>query len=204
MKKTRLEAFSDGVFAIVITLLVLELKPEGGGSGWQMFLHIWPKLVVYALSFVLVGLYWVAHHNMLHFVEKTDRGFLWLNLLLLMVVAFIPYPTALLGATHADESSIWIYGVTLALTNIVGTGLWYYAARKRRLVSAGLSEEFVRFVYKLHLGPVLIYGVAMAMAPLWRPGSLVLIALVPLFYILPNPFLEKRIAPIAALQRGEG
>ncbi len=194
MNKNRLEAFSDGVFAIVITLLVLEIRPDlSVTGGWAMFRHALPHILIYALSFVMVGLYWVAHHNMLHFVARIDRGFLWWNLLLLLVVAFIPFPAALLGATGADAGALRVYCATLALTNVLGTILWAHATRGRRLAQAGLPGGFARFVVRLHLVPVLFYAVAAAVAGPWRWLSLVLIALVPAFYVLPNPFIDRRV-----------
>jgi len=194
MNKTRLEAFSDGVFAIVITLLVLDIRPDlPGGTGWAMFVHAGPKILIYALSFILVGLYWVSHHNMLHFVEHTDRLFLWLNLLLLLVVAFIPYPAALLSSTHADTGSLCIYVATLSLANLLGAAVWFHATKGHRLVSNRIPPDFVKFVYVIHLAPVGVYLLAGLLAWQFREASLFLVALVPGFYVLPNPFIDRRV-----------
>jgi uncharacterized membrane protein len=194
MNKTRLEAFSDGVFSIVITLLVLDIRPEGaGGSGWEMFVHAGPKILVYVLSFILVGLYWVSHHNMLHFIERTDRLFLWLNLFLLLVVAFIPYPASLVSNTHAEASSIAIYTTTLILANILGAALWHHATKAHHLVSNRLPPDFARFILVVHLTPVAIYALAGLLAWQLRGASLLLLALVPAFFVLPNPFLDRRV-----------
>ena len=73
MTKARLEAFSDGVFGVAITLLVLDVRIEGGGTGWEMLSREWHHILVYLLSFVIVGVYWVAHHNMMHFITATDK-----------------------------------------------------------------------------------------------------------------------------------
>jgi uncharacterized membrane protein len=205
MNKSRLEAFSDGVFAIVITLLVLDIRPDvPGGTGWAMFVHAGPKILIYALSFILVGLYWVSHHNMLHFVEHTDRLFLWLNLLLLLVVAFIPYPAALLSSTHADTGSLCIYVATLSLANILGAAVWFHATKGHRLVSSRIPADFVRFVYIIHLAPVGVYFLAGLLAWQLKGVSLFLVALVPAFYVLPNPFIERRVrAAHAAIKKTE-
>jgi uncharacterized membrane protein len=194
MTKGRLEAFSDGVFAVAITLLILDVRPEGDGlTGWQMLSHDWHKILVYLLSFVIVGVYWVAHHHMMHFITGTDRALLWLNLLLLLAIVFIPYAAALLSASHADASAIRIYGSTLILTNLAGTALWSYATWNRRLVHATTPAAFVRFVLMIHTAPVLVYGLAIALASWNRSVSFVLFALVPAFFILPNPWLQRRI-----------
>ena len=97
MEKSRLEAFSDGVFAIVITLLILDIRfPEVEYSQFAATLvSVLPRILAYVMSFIIIGLYWVIHHNSMHAIKKTDRGFLWLNILLLLCVSFIPFPTSL-------------------------------------------------------------------------------------------------------------
>lgn len=193
MTKGRLEAFSDGVFGVAITLLILNVQPEGGGSGWQMLSHEWHHILVYVLSFVVVGIYWVAHHHIMHFITATDRTLLWLNLMLLMFVVFIPYVAALLSADPIDASSIRIYGATLILINLSGTALWVYATRNHRLVNPALPSSSVRLVLYLNNAPIPVYGLAIGLAG-WHPMiSLALFALVPAFFILPNSWREKRI-----------
>lgn len=194
MTKGRLEAFSDGVFAVAVTLLILDVRPIGVDlTGWQMLSHDWHKILVYLLSFVVVGVYWVAHHHMMHFVTAVDRTLLWINLLLLLTIVFTPYVAALLSASHADPSAIRIYGSTLILINLAGTALWGYATGHRRLVNPAMPSSFVRFVFCVHTAPILVYGLAIALAS-WHPSiSLSLFAVVPAFFILPNPWLQKRI-----------
>jgi uncharacterized membrane protein len=195
MSKGRLEAFSDGVFAVAITLLILDVRPEGHGlGGWEMFRHDWHHILIYVLSFVIVGVYWVGHHHMMHFVTATDRTFLWINLLFLMIIVFIPYVASLLSATNADAGAIRIYGASLILANLTSSTLWFYACRKHRLVPESLSPAFARFVLQINTAPVLVYGVAIVLAGSLRFVSLVMFALVPAFFILPNPFLTNRIA----------
>lgn len=120
MPKRRIEAFSDGVFAIVITLLALELKPaHAGTSALEMMVDAEPKILAFVLSFVIIGTYWVAHHRMLHFVESVDRNLLWLNLRLLMIITFMPYPTALIGVTHGAAAALRLYAATLVAANVM-------------------------------------------------------------------------------------
>lgn len=204
MTKGRLEAFSDGVFAVAITLLILDVRPEGDGlTGWQMLTHDWHKILVYLLSFVIVGVYWVAHHHMMHFITGTDRTLLWLNLLLLLAIVFVPYVAAMLSASHADASAIRIYGSTLILTNLAGTALWSYATWNRRLVHATMPTAFVRFVLMIHTAPVLVYGLAIALASWHRSMSFVLFTLVPAFFILPNPWLQRHIRHASEAVHGQ-
>jgi uncharacterized membrane protein len=129
---------------------------------------------------------------MMHFITGTDRTLLWLNLLLLLFVVFIPFTAAQLSASHEDPSSIRIYAATLILINLSGTALMIYA-KKRRLLAPTLSGSFLRTALCLHLVPMVAYSVAIALAG-WCPiASLILMVVVPSFFILPNPWLEKNV-----------
>lgn len=195
MNKNRLEAFSDGVFAVAITLLILDVRPTPGNTTTlEALRNALPQMLSFLLSFVIVGVYWVAHHSMLHFVRAVDRRLLWLNLLLLLVIVFIPYPASLLGQHPGDPLAVMIYGVNLVLVNGFGTVLWLYATSKEAFVVPEFPRQFRRFTAMIHAAPIVVYGIAIAIAP-WNVWvSLVLYALVPSFFILPNPWLEKRLA----------
>ena len=193
MSKGRLEAFSDGVFGVAITLLILDVQPEGGITGWQILMHQWHHILIYVMSFVIVGVYWVAHHHMMHFITGANRGLLWINLVLLLFIVFVPFAAALLSASHADSSSIRIYAANLIAINLTSMVLWWYVTKNRRLVNPAMPGSSIRFVLYLHSGPVTAYSVAIALASWCSPISLVLLAVTPAFFILPNPWLEKQI-----------
>jgi uncharacterized membrane protein len=194
MTKNRLEAFSDGVFAIVITLLILDVrfpadKPLTLETLWGVAPHLW----AFVLSFVIVGVYWVSHHNMLHFIRAVDRQLLWLNLTLLLLVVFIPFPAALLGQ-HADsELAVALYGINLMLVNAAGAAMWLYATLRPHLAVEGMTPALSRFIAKLHSSPILVYGAAIVLAHWYVPLGLILFAAVPAFFILPNPFVDRRL-----------
>jgi TMEM175 potassium channel family protein len=194
MNKTRLEAFSDGVFAIVITLLILNIHvPDGGTLSLQSLRPLVPPVATFVLSFIIVGVYWIAHHHMLHFVTQVDRRLLWLNLLLLLSVVFIPFPTSLLATGFNNSLAVRIYGLSLIATNAAGLLFWLYAASHRELMIPNLSEQFVRTVIVIHSSPMFVYALAVVLAGWSTKASLVLYSAVPLFFILPNPLLERRI-----------
>jgi uncharacterized membrane protein len=193
MTKGRLEAFSDGVFGVAITLLILDVRPEGTGTGWELLSHEWHHILIYVLSFVLVGVYWVAHHHMMHFISATNRTFLWMNLTLLLFIVFIPFVAALLSASHADTDSIRIYGGNLILINLTGSVMWSYAGFNHRLMHPGVPESFIRFVLCLHSAPILAYCVAIALASWERTASVAILVLVPAYFILPNPWRDQHI-----------
>ena len=194
MTKGRLEAFSDGVFSIVITLLILDVRlPNDATSLLDGLREVLPQTVTFVLSFVIVGLYWVAHHNMLHFVRAVDRYLLWLNLTLLLTVVFIPFSASLMGRHIDDPLAVIVYGVNLMLVNAAGTALWLYATARRALTHDEVPPALRLFIARLHMSPVLAYAAAVALARWQIALSLVLFAAVPAFFILPNPFIDRRL-----------
>src|SRR6266850_2199124 len=116
MRTTRLEAFSDGVFAIAATLLVLELRvPAESADLGAALTHLWPAYAAYLVSFLTIGIIWVNHHTLLEHCRRVDRRFLYLNLLLLIAVGIVPFPTALVGqyilAEHGATAALVVYGL---------------------------------------------------------------------------------------------
>jgi TMEM175 potassium channel family protein len=194
MNKSRIEAFSDGVFAIVITLLVLNIKvPDGRYLSLQTLRPLLPSIATFVLSFIMVGVYWVAHHHMLHFIKQVNRRLLWLNLLLLLCVVFIPFPASLLGSGFSNPLVVRLYGLTLIATNAAGLIFWLYAVSHRELVIPQLTSEFAWLVVKVQSSPMVGYALAVAVAGWNTKLSLILFAAVPLFFIIPNPLLERLI-----------
>jgi TMEM175 potassium channel family protein len=194
MTKNRLEAFSDGVFAIVITLLILDVRfPADKPLTLETLRGVAPHLWAFVLSFVIVGVYWVSHHNMLHFIRAVDRQLLWLNLTLLLLVVFIPFPAALLGQHADNELAVALYGINLMLVNAAGTAMWLYGTSRPHLTVDGMTPALSRFVAKIHSAPILVYAAAIALAHWYVPLGLILFAAVPAFFILPNPFIDRRL-----------
>src|SRR5215203_755095 len=146
MQKSRLEAFSDGVFAIVITLLILDIRfPDVEYSQFKATLvSVYPRILAYVMSFIIIGLYWVTHHNSMHAMQKTDRGFLWLNILLLLCVSFIPFPTSLLGRYPFQSGPIMIYGITLIVCNAVGYIMLVYVHYRPHLAVSEFGATYLR------------------------------------------------------------
>ena len=199
MTKNRLEAFSDGVFAIVITLLILDVRlPADKPLTLETLRAVVPHVLAFVLSFVIVGVYWVSHHNMLHFIKQVDRQLLWLNLVLLLIVVFIPFPAALLGQHPDSALAVALYGGNLMLVNAAGTVMWLYAMSQPHLAADGIAPALPRFVAGLHSTPILVYAAATAVAYWYVPLSLMLFAAVPAFFILPNPLVDRRLQSAAA------
>jgi uncharacterized membrane protein len=181
-------------FAIVITLLILNVRvPDGRSLTLQSLRPLAPPLATFVLSFIMVGVYWVAHHHMLHFITQVNRRLLWLNLLLLLCVVFIPFPTSLLGTGFSNPLAVRLYGLSLIATNLSGLFLWWYATSHRELMVPSLTRAFSRTVVMIHSSPMLGYSVAVILAGWSTKASLILYAVIPLFFILPNPLLEHKI-----------
>jgi len=188
----RIEAFSDGVLSIVITLLVLQISvpiisaQAGDAELTTRLLEMIPKLFSYVISFAIVGIFWVGHHSLFHFIICADRTLLWLNNLFLLCVGFIPFPAALLGAYGTRRVTVIVYGASLALTGLTLAFIWRYATHDRRLVNNDLHPQADRSgLRRILLGPAL-YGVSMILCFVSVWISLVIYVIVPLIYILPG------------------
>jgi uncharacterized membrane protein len=169
MDTNRLEAFSDGVFAIAITLLVLEIKvPQSGAPLGEELLSLWPSYFAYAVSFFVIGAIWINHHAMFDHIVRADHKLLLLNTFHLMFIAFLPFPTAVLahGLQHGSDVPLAtsFYGGTLTIIGIFVVAMWYYATRDhRRLVENISREETRRFGRRLLVGPT-SYAIASLIA----------------------------------------
>jgi len=193
MSKSRLEAFSDGVFAIAITLLVLDVKlpPVADAALGHAMVALLPRVGVYVITFAIVGVYWVAHHSFLGYFERVDRTALWLNNLVLLLVAFLPFPTSVLGAHPGAPAAVLLYASALAGVNVAGTALWAYGAAGGRLVSSRMSPRFARRVVALHGTPAAVYLLGGMLGHLAPAASIVVFVAVPTFFIVPNPLIAQ-------------
>jgi uncharacterized membrane protein len=167
----RLEAFSDAVLAIAITLLVLEISVPESESGhlFDDLLDAWPSYVAFVLSFVVIGIMWVSHHSMFERIARVDRGLLFVNLLLLLGIAFLPFPTALL-AEYAEEGgsnasvAAAVYSATMVGIGLAFTAMWVYLDRHRDLLIAGIDPALLRrSIRRSFVGPV-VYGLSIGLA----------------------------------------
>ena len=114
MGKNRLEAFSDGVLAIIITIMVLELKVPKG-EDWAELSALWPKFLSYLLSFIFVGIYWGNHHHLLHTVKRVSSGIIWSNMNLLFWLSLIPFATGWMGEAHFSQNTVVLYACVLMI-----------------------------------------------------------------------------------------
>jgi uncharacterized membrane protein len=190
MNKARVESFSDGVFAFAITLLVLSIPiPDIKSPDDQLLttalLRAIPQLIPYVTSFATIGIIWLNHHSMFHEVEKVEHMTLTLNLLLLLVVAFIPYPTGVIGRYGALRSAVVLYGATFTAGGLAFSALWF-DIRRNRLSREREDDARIRSItVRNSIGP-LIYPLATALAFIAPKTSLGIFFGLAAFYFLPH------------------
>ena len=191
-----MEAFSDGVFAIAITLLILAVGIEQAlrtGNLADQLLELWPAYIAYAASFLTIGIMWVNHHAVFRQFARVDRPLLLLNILLLMLVAFVPFPTRVV-ADHARsaedrQAAALLYGTTMTITAILFFSLWYYGSR--HVLRADADRREVSGITRSYLPGAPTYAVATLVAFVNSVVSLVLFALIALFYAVSSSFFGK-------------
>jgi len=200
VRTSRPEAFSDGVFAIAGTLLVLELRvPAESSDLGAAVLRLWPAYVAYLVSFLTIGIIWVNHHTLLEHCKNVDRRFLYLNLLLLIAVGIVPFPTALVGQYILSEDgatpALVVYGLGGILIAIAFTGVFLYATHDQRLVGDRAAARRIRDEGRLFPIGLAAYTIGIALAFVAPLASLAVYGLTALFYalpLLPLPARESR------------
>ena len=185
---TRLETFSDGIFAIAATLLVLELgvhAVNGKRLGPELG-HIWPSYLAFATSFVVIGIIWINHHHTVSLIGRVDRTFLFINNLLLMTVAFLPFPTKLVSQyLHKDgeRSAALLYAGTLVVMAVLHQVWWRYARGGRRLIEDHVPDSELRAVDRAYAPGVFMYGAVFVVAFFSPLASVLLTFAIAAFYI---------------------
>ena len=190
----RLEAFSDGVFAIAATLLVLEFVAHPGPNLGHQLVHLWPSYLAYVTSFVTIGIIWMNHHHTVSLLGRADRTMLFLNNLLLLTIAFLPFPTRLVSEDlrHAgDRPAALAYAATLVVMAALHQVWWQYARRGRRLVAAETSDSALRAVDRAYLPGVPMYGTVFVVA-FFSPLAALLITFAIAAFYLPSAALFDR------------
>ena len=199
LRLTRIEAFSDGVFAIVVTLLVLELRVpalKDHGSVAELahaLFELTPKFVSWLLSFIIVCKFWLNHHHILGLARHADYGFVWLNSIFLMFQSFIPFPTALMGEYVDNPLAVSIFGGVFALNTLLFIALHAYVVR-RLIKHDHAAGRDPHEILKGFIGPAsYLLGAAAAWLSIYAAFAIYFIT--PLFYITPPR--ERAHAPAA-------
>lgn len=190
MNKTRLEAFSDGVLAIIITIMVLEFKIPHG-SDWKNIQELFPTFISYGLSFSYIGIYWGNHHHLLHSVKHVTSGMMLANLNLLFWLSLIPFATGWMGENHFETNTVALYGVVLLLS-----GIGYYILQK--VVEKNSHDiEALRIAFKISNRKGIIsqiaYIVSIPLAFVNEYISFAIFILTSIMWLIPDKNIEKAL-----------
>ena len=197
MRKDRLLAFSDGVFAIIITIMVLELKAPHDPSGPQL-LKLGPVILSYILSFIYVAIYWNNHHHMLEPVQRINGSTLWANMFLLFWLSLVPFATAWMGETQFAQLPTALYGFVLLMPAIA------YTILQRTLIAAHPDNKLLASAVGADLKgkiSLVLYASGIALAFLNPFLSLALFGIVAIIWWIPDPRIEKAVAEEATKRR---
>lgn len=183
----RVEAFSDGVMAIAITLLILEVRVPEHGPLLDALLHLWPSYLAYLASFFTIGIIWLNHHAFFARVRQIDHVLHWWNLLLLLTVSFLPFPTAVLAAHVRGEGldarvAVVFYGLVGVLMTIPWVLMWRRLAKRPELMEPGYNRAFAVAEGRRAWVGVVVYGLCMGVGMFSPIAALVLFAAVAVFY----------------------
>jgi len=203
MPTSRIESFSDNVFAFTMTLLVLQISipivqgADTSASLAQGLIALTPKFLVYVLSFGLICIWWVAHHHLFHIIKKSDRGLLWLNNLFLLWLTFIPFPTALMGAYPHERIAVMGYGVVTIMAGISFCLLRYYVFYVAKSIDDTIDKRLLRSAMSKSIANPIVHSIAVSLALLDVRLTLVLYGVLPLLFFIPSK-LERGPESVAA------
>jgi uncharacterized membrane protein len=191
MNKTRLEAFSDGVLAIIITIMVLEIKIPHHNATFEALQKLIPVFVSYVLSFIYIGIYWNNHHHMMHSVRNVNGKILWANLHLLFWLSLVPFATGWMGENHFAKSTLTLYGIILLMA-----GAAYWILQSVIIASQGQNSILKKAIGKDFKGlssPLFyILGIVLSFYNEWFSGAVYIF--VALMWLVPDKRIERTIA----------
>ena len=193
---TRMETFSDGVFAIAATLLVLEISVDTAHTHdlGSALLHLWPSYLAYVTSFITIGIIWMNHHTCVETMARVDRPFLFLNLLLLLTVSFLPFPTRLVAdylQRPGEQAAVYAYAATFVVMAVIYNAWWRYASTGCRLIGQTVPESRVNAITRAFNPGVPIYALTLLVAVFSPLASVFLTFAIAAFY-LPSAALFER------------
>jgi uncharacterized membrane protein len=195
----RFEAFSDGIFAIAATLLVLEIGVDTakGNLGSQLT-SIWPAYLSYVTTFLIIGIIWINHHHCVSLIGRVDRTFLFINLLLMLTVSFMPFPTKLVAQylQKPDErQAVIAYATTMTLMAVIYNIWWRYARTNRRLIADGVPNSALEAVDRAFNPGVPLYGITLAVAFVSPLASVAITLALAVFYVPSAALFDRGSEP---------
>jgi uncharacterized membrane protein len=189
MNKNRLEAFSDGVIAIIITIMVLELKIPHGAD-WQSISNLVPKFLSYVISFIYVAIYWNNHHHLLHTVRHVNGSILWSNTHLLFWLSLVPFVTAWAGENHFSELPVAAYTFVLFMAAVA-----YFILSKAIIAAHGKDSMLSSAIGKDYKGiiSVIAYAISIPLAFFMTFVSMAIVILIAVVWLVPDKRIEREL-----------
>ncbi|MCX6056880.1 MAG: TMEM175 family protein [Chloroflexi bacterium] len=197
MTKTRLEAFSDGMFAIILTILVLELHvPELEDHSFAAFsagmIQLAPKFFAFLFSFFIIAIFWVNHHAIIHHIQKVDTKLLWLNIGLLFFSCLFPFITAFIGDYMMNPFVVALYPLNMAFSSLMINSLWKHAFVDSDLAPNKFTPEEKQSRLNRDRMSLLINLVSVALTFVWVPITLFIMAVMPFAFVVPEFLVKKK------------
>ncbi|HEU5121073.1 MAG TPA: TMEM175 family protein [Candidatus Nitrosocosmicus sp.] len=200
--KGRLEALTDGVFAIIMTILVfnivvpeLKLFAEGDYASERLaakFADLWPEFLAYVISFSTLGAFWVAHHRVFRWILYVNRPLIWINISFLMIIGLIPFSTTLLTQYFDSQNSIFVFSSNAILAGLLIYSIYYYVKHNTELVDSSVQVLIEKSSSRRVLAMVLTYSVSIIFSFIYLPLSIFLLLLVLVPEIIPDKYFGKK------------
>ena len=200
--KGRLETLTDGVFAIIMTILVFNISvpelilfTEGDFASERLsakFADLWPDFLAYIISFSTLGAFWVAHHRIFRWILYVDRPLIWINISFLMIIGLIPFSTTLLTQYIHSQNSIFAFSFNAILAGLLIYAIYYYVKRNPELVDKSVQALIEKSSSRRIIATILTYSVAIIFSFIYLQASLFLLLLVLLPEIIPDKYFGKK------------
>jgi uncharacterized membrane protein len=187
LSKSRIETLTDGIFAVAMTLLVLDVSVPQISShsvsvvGTELITRLfdlWPKIFSYGISFVILAIYWMGHHRQFHYIKHSDRSLIWINILFLMAICLLPFSTSLIGEYREQQISIFVYGGNSIMIAFLLYCQWWYATSHYRLVDENLDPYIKNTLSRRVLFGIIVYLIAIGVSFIYIQLSIFLFTLI--------------------------
>jgi uncharacterized membrane protein len=203
--KNRIEALTDGIFAVVMTILVLDINiPQissshsGIGSVTaetqlvERLFDLWPKILSFGISFIILAIYWMAHHRQFHYIKHLDRALIWINIIFLMATCLLPFSTSLLAEHREQQISIFVYGGnSIIIAMLLCIQWWYATSHNSKLVDENLDPIIKSTTPRRLLFGIIVYLISIGISFIYIQLGVFLFALILIPAFLPNRIMHR-------------
>lgn len=202
ISRDRIITLVDAVLAIVMTLLVLEIavpqlsQSEVATELPKRLFELWSDIWSYAISFIILGFFWIGHDDQFHYIKRANKTLLWITIFYLLFIGLIPFSTALIGEYGDQQISVIIYGINIIIVLVWGFLQWKYATKELRLVEGDLDPKFIAIMSRRMIVGLILYLIAITVSLLNTQVSLVLFVLIPLYFLIPLQYFRFRFTKV--------